>query len=70
MRIEANDVNVDALFEGVMIPVDDGFDRYWLPGWKCRMCGWRVGSRDLPPWHDCPSDGQKQAARRVEARGA
>lgn len=49
---------IDDVFEGVMIDVKDPFvGPYSVPGWRCRACGWTVGSEDLPPSHECPAPG-------------
>lgn len=53
-RVEATESNIDELFHGVMIDVEDIGGKYSVPGWKCRACGWTVGSQGLPPWHNCP----------------
>ena len=62
--------NIDELFEGVMIP--GGADKpSGYPGWRCRGCGWTVGSIGLPPTHNCPQDGLLQVGLlRVSTMGA
>lgn len=46
---------LDEAWEGVMItytehdvPGDEGYQRS-VPGWKCRHCGWQLGTAGLPP---------------------
>ncbi len=51
--------NIDKLFEGIMIPSTDKPSGH--PGWKCKECGWTIGSIGLPPSHICPDDGDKQS---------
>lgn len=42
-------------FEGVMIPVRDwDGSTHSVPGWRCKACGWTVGTSGLPPAHTCP----------------
>lgn len=56
-----NDDELNAHFEGIMIPVSDPFaTNHHVPGWKCQHCGWQVGALRYPPAHTCPDDGQKQ----------
>lgn len=64
MTIQATEATVDALFDGVMIPVEDPFHypAYSVPGWRCKMCGWTVGARGLPRAHQCPEEGDRQGA--------
>lgn len=45
--------NVDSLFEGILIRVVDPEVTHNVPGWRCRSCGWTVGTMGLPPWHQC-----------------
>lgn len=60
LRVTTDD-ELDQHFEGIMIPCYD-FDagNYRVPGWECKHCGWRVGTVNYPPSHECPADGQKQ----------
>lgn len=68
-RVRVTWDDVDEYFEGVTIEVSDiGCDRYWVPGWECKTCGWRVGTKDAPPYHDCPSEGRKQKEKREAAQ--
>jgi len=54
LRVTTDD-ELDAHFEGVMIEVDEPFiGKCYKPGWKCRHCGWMVGTISYPPSHDCP----------------
>lgn len=65
MRV--TDENIGEHFEGIMIPLTDPFeDKHWVPGWKCRHCGWRVGTCGLPRAHDCPREGEQQKKRYQE----
>jgi hypothetical protein len=60
-KIIATTENVDQLFEGVMIPREHTEEPYTnaiytrqpTPGWKCKACGWTIGSEALPPSHYC-----------------
>ena len=57
VKVTATSENVDGLFEGVMLAVSDiGCDSYSVPGWRCRRCGWTIGSQGLPPSHECPAE--------------
>lgn len=58
--VVATRANIDELFEGVMIPVQEPGYEARKPGWKCRACGFTVGSIGLPPAHICPRDGEYQ----------
>lgn len=58
--IRVTEDSVSFYFKGITIPVkgelggignDDGF--YYVPGWECRSCGWKVGALGLPPIHVC-----------------
>ena len=54
LRVTTDD-ELDEHFEGVMIDVEEPFiGSVRVPGWKCRHCGWTVGTIDYPPSHDCP----------------
>ena len=45
---------VDDVFDGTMILIKDEFGGYYqAPGWICRFCGWKIGTADLPPPHNC-----------------
>ena len=57
--------DIDKSFEGIMIDVEDIVGKYFVPGWKCKVCGWKVGTKRLPPSHTCPDDGEKQKQRRL-----
>lgn len=50
-------------FDGVVIPVEDIAGKYQVPGWKCRECGWTVGTMHFPIAHNCPEDGNWQQRR-------
>jgi len=54
--------NIDELFEGVMIAVSDFGRLYSVPGWRCKTCGWTIGSEGLPPSHDCAVTEAKKGA--------
>lgn len=57
-----NGKELDQYFDGVMIEIYDWDIGYHsVPGWKCKACGWQVGSIGLPPAHNCPIDGQAQS---------
>lgn len=64
MRIEiTNDEQLRKHFEGILIRVTDPppLDlSYNVPGWKCKTCGWQVGSSGYPPSHECPDEGNQQ----------
>lgn len=61
IKVETSD-ELDQHFIGVMIETSDMFvDKYFVPGWECKHCGWRVGTAKLPPSHICPDDGDQQA---------
>ena len=63
MASDQNQEQYLAGFEGVLIEVSDEpvFElRYSVPGWKCKACGWVVGSRGYPPAHECPTAGIQQ----------
>lgn len=60
----AKEETVDRYFKGITIPVkaelsgigdNNGF--YYVPGWECRSCGWKVGTSGLPPMHVCSASG-------------
>jgi len=54
LRVTTDD-GLDEHFEGVMIDAEDPFiGKIRVPGWKCRHCGWTVGTISYPPSHDCP----------------
>lgn len=62
-----NDDELDRHFEGVMIDVSDPFvGSYRVPGWKCRHCGWTVGSVGYPPSHVCPGETEDEEIEREE----
>lgn len=50
---DATTRDVGDYFIGVLIPVRDIAGRYNVPGWRCRGCGWTVGSTGYPPDHKC-----------------
>lgn len=57
MLIRATRENVDELFEGIIISYEDMFTGLRrVPGWQCRQCGWKVGTVDLPPMHECKAE--------------
>jgi hypothetical protein len=61
--VKATEDTIADLFTGTMIPVNDPFTGpYRVPGWRCNVCGWTVGTRGLPRPHECPEDGEKQQA--------
>lgn len=63
------DDELDANFEGFMIPVYDwDVGNYQVPGWKCKHCGWIVGTQGYPPSHTCPDDGIELQTRILEKR--
>lgn len=47
-------------FDGVMVKVYDPEIVHPVPGWKCKVCGWQIGCKGLPPAHLCPDDGNEQ----------
>ena len=52
--LRATTENIDTLFEGILIYLSDiGCESYTVPGWECKKCGWRIGSAELPPDHNC-----------------
>ena len=53
---EITDENVDKHFWGIRIKCNDIAGQYWVPGWQCKRCGWRVGSEGLPPAHSCSEE--------------
>jgi len=54
-------MSVDRDFEAVLIVCREPFiGAVKRPGWKCRSCGWTVGGEGLPPFHNCPKDGEEQ----------
>ena len=54
-RVAITTENVADYFDGVMIEVRDfPSGTHGVPGWKCKACGWTVGTVGLPPPHDCP----------------
>ena len=56
---------LNELFEGVMLQINDPFIGLTnRPGWKCKKCGWEIGSIGFPPAHDCPRDGENQQIAR------
>lgn len=59
-------------FDGYMIPLNDwDVGDYQVPGWKCKHCGWIIGTSGYPPGHNCPDDGielQKRIAERLEKK--
>lgn len=57
--IEPDRESIDALFEGVLIPVHDIGGDYSVPGWRCRACGWTVGAQGLPGGHECVDEALK-----------
>lgn len=69
--VKATDENLGDLFEGVMIEVTDPFiPDYRVPGWKCKKCGWIIGTLRLPPGHTCPSEGIAQQEFRNSRKGS
>ena len=70
-RVRVTESDIDDFFEGIMITINDwDIGEHRVPGWKCKRCGWRVGSQDLPPSHECPLDGiiqENERRRRLEA---
>jgi len=56
-------------FSGIMIDVKDPLiGDHQVPGWQCKYCGWRVGSRGFPPIHECPEAGERQRQKRKRKR--
>lgn len=43
-------------FDGVMITCHDPEGKHTVPGWRCRACGWTIGTLGLPPAHECSGD--------------
>lgn len=66
MIVEASRHTVGDLFEGVMIPVYEGA----VPGWRCRACGWTIGTRGVPPVHACPGEAECGAGAQGIIRNA
>ncbi len=68
-RVRVTWDDVCEYFEGVMIEAVDPFiGKFQVPGWECKTCGWRVGTLNAPPSHDCPSEGRKQKEKREAAQ--
>lgn len=63
VKVESDD-ELDKYFEGVVFPVEDIAGRYFVPGWKCKECGWTIGTINYPPRHSCPEDGNAQESKR------
>ena len=53
--IEAKPETLDGMFERVTRPYYYMSMLHFVPGWRCRACGWTVETEGLPPGHDCPS---------------
>jgi len=64
-----NDDELIEHFEGILIPAEDIAGKYQVPGWKCKSCGWAVGTIRYPPGHHCPEDGQRQRGELGVERG-
>jgi hypothetical protein len=68
IRVTTDD-QLDTHFDGVMIPVSDPFvGSYQVPGWKCKECGWVIGTIGYPPSHQCPDDGLEQSRKAGEVQ--
>lgn len=70
MRVEATSENVDRLFTGVMVEINEPFiGRVRKPGWKCRKCGWQIITQNLPIPHECPAGSVFRDALKQEVKG-
>ena len=63
-EVIATSENIDQLFDGVLIHCEDIGGKYEVPGWKCKACGWTIGSVGLPPPHICKTVEVNDAQRR------
>ena len=58
--VVCTEANVGDYYDGVVIECSDIAGTYWVPGWQCKRCGWRIGTARLPPPHTCPDQTQRR----------
>lgn len=56
MHVKVTSDDLDDVFEGVIVEVNEISYLARKPGWKCRKCGWIAVTQGLPWGHDCPGD--------------